>query len=179
MKYIEELFNNLYQNKLILTYQGEFTQEITKSVLSMAEKNLESHGEVSTVRRRVFNVMVECLQNIVKHSYKGNQILDNAIFIIGKVDETYEISTGNFIKNSEVQSLTEKITEVNNLDKEGLKNLYKEIIKEKNGLSVRGGAGLGLVDMARKSGNKIEYAFNIFDKEHSFFSLKTKISRSK
>jgi hypothetical protein len=179
MKFIEDLFKEMHSRRLILTYQGEFTQDITKSVLTMAERNLESRGEQSTVKRKVFNVMVECLQNIVKHSYKGENILDKAIFIIGQVDETYEIATGNFIKEVEIQALSDKIEEVNNLDKAGLKTLYKEIIKDKNGLSERGGAGLGLVDMARKSGHKIEYSFNEYDSEHSFFSLKTRISRSK
>jgi len=179
MKYIEELFKEMNKRKLIITYHGEFTQDITKSVLSMAERNLESRGEASTVKRKVFNVMVECLQNIVKHSYKGENIFDKAIFIIGQIDEAYEITTGNFIENSEIESLTKKIEEVNNLDKHGLKTLYKEIIKDKSGLSERGGAGLGLVDMARKSGHQIEYSFNNYDTQHSFFSLKTKISRSK
>lgn len=179
MKYIEELFKEMNSRKLILTYQGEFTQEITKSVLTMAERNLESRGEASTVKRKVFNVMVECLQNIVKHSYKGENILDKAIFIIGEYEDTYEIATGNFIKTDETDSLKSKLEEVNNLDKDGLKSLYKEIIKDKAGLSERGGAGLGLVDMARKSGHKIEFSFNKFDETHSFFSLKTKITRSK
>ena len=179
MEYIEELFKEMNSRKLILTYQGEFTQEITKSVLTMAERNLESRGEGSTVKRKVFNVMVECLQNIVKHSYKGENILDKAIFIIAELDDTYEIATGNFIETREIDALTEKIEEVNNLDKDGLKSLYKEIIKDKDGLSDRGGAGLGLVDMARKSGHKIEYTFNNFDNSHSFFSLKTRITRSK
>lgn len=179
MNYIEELFKEMNHKNLILTYQGEFTQDITKSVLAMAERNLESRGEQSVIKRKVFNVMVECLQNIVKHSYKGHNILDRAIFIIGEADETYEIATGNFIETTETESLKCKIEEVNNLDKDGLKSLYKEIIKEKDGLSERGGAGLGLVDMARKSGNKIEFQFNKFDDSHSFFSLKTKISRSK
>ena len=179
MEYIEELFKEMNSRKLILTYQGEFTQEITKSVLTMAERNLESRGEASTVKRKVFNVMVECLQNIVKHSYKGENILDKAIFIIAELDDTYEIATGNFIETHEIDALTEKIEEVNNLDKDGLKSLYKEIIKDKDGLSDRGGAGLGLVDMARKSGHRIEYSFNNFDSTHSFFSLKTRITRSK
>ena len=177
MKYIENLFTEMNSRKLTLTYQGEFTQQITKSVLSMAEKSLESRGEESIVKRKVFNVMVECLQNIVKHSYKGENILDKAIFLIGEVEEVYEISTGNFIETREIESLTAKIQEVNNLDKEGLKILYKEIIKSKDGLSERGGAGLGLVDIARKSGNKIQYSFNNYDATHSFFSLKTRISR--
>ena len=95
MDYIEELFKQMYSQKVILTYQGEFTQDITKSVLSMAEKNLDSQGEENSIKRKVFNVMVECLQNIVKHSHKGDNILDKAIFIFGQTENTYKIATGN------------------------------------------------------------------------------------
>lgn len=179
MEYIQEFFKEMYDKKLILSYQGEFTQEITKGVLSMTEKNLDSKGEESAIRRKVFNVMVECLQNIVKHSYKGDNIYDRAVFLIGEQDSTYEIATGNFIESKEIDSLKEKLDQVNDLDKDGLKALYKDLIKGTDGLSEKGGAGLGLVDIARKSGNKIEYSFNQFDESHSFFSLKTKISRNK
>ena len=179
MDYIEELFKQMYSQKVILTYQGEFTQDITKSVLSMAEKNLDSQGEENSIKRKVFNVMVECLQNIVKHSHKGDNILDKAIFIIGQTENTYKIATGNFIAQKEVDSLKGKLEQVNQLDKDGLKTLYKDLIKNKDGLSEKGGAGLGLVDIARKSGNRIDYQFNSYDQDHSFFSLKTSISRTK
>ena len=179
MDFIYNFFTKMYDHEIILSYQGAFTQEITKSVLSMTEKNLDSKGELSIVRRKVFNVMVECLQNIVKHSYRGDNIYDRAIFIIGEQDDNYEISTGNFLMNSEVEPLKQKLDQVNNLDKTGLKALYKELIRGRDGLSTKGGAGLGLVDIARKSGHKIDYSFSEFDNSHTFFSLKTKISRNK
>ncbi len=47
--------------------------------------------------------------------------------------------------------------QINNLDKDGLKDLYKEIIKNTT-ISEKGGAGLGFVDMARKSGQPLEYS---------------------
>ena len=56
-----------------------------------------------------------------------------------------------------------------------LKQLYKEIIKGTE-ISDKGGAGLGFVDMARKSGNGLEYSFEKLDSEYSFFSLKSTIS---
>ena len=34
----------------------------------MAERNMDAIGETSNIKRKVFNVMVECLQNIVKHA---------------------------------------------------------------------------------------------------------------
>jgi len=168
----------LSQN-LILVYEGEFTQEITKSVLAMAERNMDSFGEESSVKRKVFNVMVECLQNIVKHSdslegeEKGKH---NAIFMVGKDEDRYIISSGNPIKNENVKGLETKLQQINDLDKEGLKSMHKDIIKRTE-ISDKGGAGLGFVDMARKSGQKLGFAFTQMNDEYSFFSLKTVIAR--
>ena len=163
---------------LILVYEGEFTQEITKSVLAMAERNMESMGEESSIKRKVFNVMVECLQNIVKHCEETVETnrKHTAIFMIGKQDDEYVITSGNPVKDSSVPMLREKLEKINSLDKEGLKNLYKDIIKGTD-ISEKGGAGLGFVDMARKSGRPLEFDFESLNNGLSFFSLKTTISR--
>ena len=179
MKYIYELHKTMLAKNLILVYEGEFTQEITKSVLAMAERNMDSMGEESSIKRKVFNVMVECLQNIVKHGEDYNPMNEKkqtAIFMIGKLDNEYVITSGNPVKNDIVGILREKLDKINGLDKEGLKALYKDIIKGTE-ISDKGGAGLGFVDMARKSGQKLEYDFHEINDEHSFFSLKTTISR--
>jgi len=179
MKYIYDLHKTMLSKSLILVYEGEFTQEITKSVLAMAERNMDSVGEESSVKRKVFNVMVECLQNIVKHS---DEVVDQditkkkAIFMIGKENDYYIITSGNPIFNENVATLREKLERINSLDKDGLKTLYKDIIKGTE-LSEKGGAGLGFVDMARKSGQKLEYDFQEIDDKYAFFSLKTIISR--
>jgi hypothetical protein len=181
MKYIYEMHQMMLKNNIILVYEGEFTQEITKSVLSMAERNLDSMGEESSIKRKVFNVMVECLQNIVKHSEEyiaDVKKINTAIFMIGKYDDSYVITSGNPIKNDEVDFLKEKLEKINSLDKEGLKTLYKDIIKNGTGLTDKGGAGLGFVDMARKSGQKLEYEFQPLENNLSFFCLKTTVARS-
>lgn len=177
MKYVYDLHRIMTQENLILVYEGEFTQEITKSVLSMAERNMDSMGEESSIKRKVFNVMVECLQNICKHAEDVIEDTDNsACFIVGKCEEEYVITSGNPIRNENIAALAAKLDQINALDKEGLKNLYKEIIR--NGeLSDRGGAGLGFVDMARKSGQKLQYDFQPVTERTSFFSLQTRISR--
>jgi hypothetical protein len=178
MKYIYELHKTMLDRNLILVYEGEFTQEITKSVLAMAERNMESMGEESSTKRKVFNVMVECLQNIVKHCEENNEIekKHTAIFMIGKQEDEYIITSGNPIKNESVARLKEKLEKINSLDKEGLKSLYKDIIKGSD-ISDKGGAGLGFVDMARKSGKPLEFHFESLGNGLSFFSLKTTISR--
>ncbi|MGB3181202.1 MAG: SiaB family protein kinase [Cyclobacteriaceae bacterium] len=180
MKYIYELHKTMLARNLILVYEGEFTQEITKSVLAMAERNMDSMGEESSIKRKVFNVMVECLQNIVKHADEKvkNVERQTAIFMIGKQEDEYIITSGNPMGNENVPVLREKLERINGLDKDGLKALYKEIIKSTE-ISDKGGAGLGFVDMARKSGRPLEFDFEPMNDEQTFFSLTTKIARLK
>lgn len=181
MKYIYDLHKTMLNQNLILVYEGEFTQEITKSVLAMAERNMDSFGEEAAVKRKVFNIMVECLQNVSKHafSYETDTYGKNsAIFMIGKHQDEYVITSGNAILNEEVEGLFSKLENINKLDKEGLKELYKSIIKRPGGLTEKGGAGLGLIDMARKSGNKLGFSFEPINEKITFFSLSTKVSRN-
>jgi hypothetical protein len=170
----------LSQN-LILVYEGEFTQEITKSVLAMAERNMDSFGEKGAVKRKVFNIMVECLQNISKHADSYRKEIygkNNAIFMIGKSDDVYIVTSGNPVFKSSIDDISRRIDSINILDAKGLKQLYKDTIKRPGGLTDKGGAGLGLIDMARKSGHKLKYDFETINDELAFFSLKTTISRA-
>src|SRR6267142_1159409 len=175
MNFIYDLHRTMISQKLILVYEGDFTQETTKSILTMAERNLDSSGEEASIKRKVVNGMVEALQNIVKHS---DELVDGvikshaAIFLIGREENRYSVMSGNAIRNSNISKLKEKLDRINGLDKEGLKELYKAITE-------KGGAGLGFVDMARKSGTKLEYEFPEMSAEYSFFCLKVNVSREK
>jgi len=179
MKYIYDLHKTMLRHDLILVYEGEFTQDITKSVLAMAERNMDSFGEGSSIKRKVFNVMVECLQNICKHAENFNaesSAKNNAIFMIGKREDQYVITSGNAVKQEDVPDMTVKLERINGLDKQGLKELYKSILQTTE-ISSKGGAGLGFVDMAKKSGHPLGYEFEDIDDEFAFFSLHTTISR--
>jgi len=179
MNFIYDLHRTMMSQKLILVYQGDFTQETTKSILAMAERNIDSSGEESSIKRKVFNVMVESLQNIVKHSDElvdGETRSHAAIFLIGREATRYTIMSGNPIRKDHIGPLKEKLEKINALDKDGLKDLYKEIIKSTT-ISDKGGAGLGFVDMARKSGEKLEYVFPDMSDEYCFFCLKVNVQR--
>jgi hypothetical protein len=181
MNFIYDLHRTMISQKLILVYEGDFTQETTKSILTMAERNLDSSGEEANIKRKVFNVMVEALQNIVKHS---DELVDGvmrshaAIFLIGREENRYSVMSGNAIRKANISKLQEKLEKINSLDKEGLKDLYKAIIKNTT-ISEKGGAGLGFVDMARKSGTKLEYEFPEMSADYAFFCLKVNVEREK
>ena len=76
-----------------------------------------------------------------------------------------------------LEELTEMLDHINSLDKDGLKELYKNQMKEGR-LSEKGGAGLGFIDIARKTGNKLEFHFLPIDEGSSFFLLTSSVSRN-
>ena len=87
----------------------------------------------------------------------------------------YRILTGNFIRTVEVPALEEKLAKINAMDPEELREYYREKLGTTE-LSDRGGAGLGFIDMARKSGQKLEYNFQPVKDGIHFFTFSVAIN---
>lgn len=187
MQFVVQFHRMMLSKKITLAYEGEVTQEITKAFTAMTEKNLEKTEENGKIKKKVYHVMVECLQNIAKHadddSVGASDKLENGlsktgIFIIGSDDNEYFITSGNGIVNENIPALKAMIDDINVLDQEELKQLHKTKMRE-TAISDKGGAGLGFIDMVRKTGNPLEYHFEPIDETSSFFLLKSRILKSK
>jgi hypothetical protein len=185
MKLIYDFHKEMLSNKFTLVYEGEITHQITKAFTSLAENKMDSYSEDASMKKKVFHVMVECLQNLSKHAEDfdtdGQPGAGNGIFIVGRVgddNQDYHVMTGNAVENAKVSELKALLEKINHLDKEGLKELFKKQMRE-GSLSEKGGAGLGLIDIARKTGEQLEYHFVDIDDKTSFFLLRTKISRNR
>lgn len=179
MNFIYDLHRTMMSQGLLLVYRGEFSQETTKTILTMAERSLEAADEEPAIKRKVFNVMVELLQNIARHREErvpAEAGHNNAIFLIGREEDRYSIMSGNPIHKDRVSALKENLNRINALGREGLKDLYRDIIQATT-LSDKGGAGLGFVDMARKSGEKLWFDFPEISDSYCFFCLRVQVSR--
>ena len=180
IKSVLSLHDEMNRNGFSLVYEGEFNHDIMKMFTSMAEKDMDKLNEERSVKKKVFHVMVECLQNMTKHSdeYSDNYRVGSGLFIVGKKDENYYVITANKIQKARIDYLRNIIDDINSKTKEELKELYKKQIKE-GSLSDKGGAGLGLIDIARKTNQKLDYQFLPLDDVNFFFLLKVKIATSK
>jgi hypothetical protein len=179
IKSVSNIYDEMLDNGFSLVYLGEFSHEITKMFTSMAESDMEKQSEEKSVQRKVYHVMVETLQNMNKHSdeIRGGNI-GSGLFIIGKKDETYYIITSNKVATRHREALENSIISVNKASKEELKEMYKKQIREGN-ISSKGGAGLGLIDIARKTGEILNYQFLQIDSENYYFILKVEINAKK
>jgi hypothetical protein len=173
---VYELHKSMSDNQVIIAYEGEFNSQITQSVLSLAEKNLDQKLDQGQTKRRAFNIAVECLQNISTHSDR-NEEYPNSIFIIGQDEEQFFISSGNTIKANKVEHLQRKLEQINKLDSDGLKQLHMQAIKESLKNQESSNAGLGLISIARKSGQKLDFQLIPVDSENAFFSFQASFGK--
>ena len=170
-------------HNIMLSFSGEITGELLDSLLAIVESKLDTVNEKPKVRKKVYNVLVECLQNLYHHSavFDDVQIGDNkidgknaTIFMMGRKDNLYNIMSGNYIVRKEIEGFRAKLDKINAMDKEQLKSYYKEVLNNAK-FSAKGGGGLGMIDIAKKTGQKLDYTFEEVDNDFSFFTLNIKI----
>lgn len=168
------------ENNIMLAYCGEFSQDLNKTLLSFTERKFKSENVEDNTRRKIFNIMVEQLQNISKNKLdlNGDASKVNPIFILGADENDYILISGNAILNVKIEGLKGRIDQVNALDREALKSLYKEV-RLNSSLSANSGAGIGIIDMARKSEQKLEYDFATIDEHYSIFTLLIRVTKDK
>lgn len=176
LKLTYDLFSRVKTGDFEYIYRGAFTQNLTRKILSLAESNLQRFVDKSSLQNRIYFIMVEGLQNVTRHQEDTSERESEhaGIFAIQKVENRYIITTGNTIVNTKVDSLKQRLEKVNNLDREELKKLHREILSTGE-LSDKGGAGLGLIEMARRSGNRLTFDFEYIDLYWSYFYLQTEI----
>jgi hypothetical protein len=118
--------------------------------------------------------MIEGLQNVTKHGEEHTGSENTGLFAIQKNKDKYFVTTGNIIKKESELQLKPKLEQINLLEKNELNQLHKEILISGE-ISEKGGAGLGLIEMARKSGNRLLYDFSPVDENETFFYFRTEI----
>lgn len=179
---MRELTDKVKGHKICLSYLGLFNDDITTKLVAISEYYLENRTDLGKLKNKVSLLITECFQNIIRHSdgREPQQLPGNNpdFFEIGILDDRVVLSSCNMISNEHVGPLNEKMMLVNSLNADELKRLYQEVLANGN-FSDKGGASLGLIDMARKSGLPIKYYFQEISPSHSRFFLSLEVSTSK
>lgn len=168
------IFNAMTSENVLYAFHGEFNYGMVNTLLNDVKKQLHTSSTNIRAAKKTYKVLVECLENIHKHSArKENEFDDNneGIFILIKKGDGYQVAIGNSIFDDEVNTLQTMLDEINAMDAKTLKQKYREQIRDGE-VSDRGGAGLGMIDIAIKSGSILDYTFEDYTETKHFFSLK-------
>lgn len=180
---VESYFSDVSNGNPIYFYKGNIDSDLINKVLDTVEGKLIKGNEHSKLRKKVYNVLVESLQNLYHHVDKVPEDFEDqtsekfGILAVNKVENGFRIITGNFVRDDNVQKLEEKIKRINRSSHDEITELYKFILNHQR-ISSKGGGGLGLVDIARKTGNRLEYFFKEYNEDSSFFYLNIMVSES-
>ena len=180
---IHELYDSLEQQRILISFKGMLTPDLITALLGAVERKMVLIEADPKARKRVFNVVMECLQNQYHHQtlvhtpepVGGEQGALNGMVMIAHTDRGYSILTGNFMAAEEVEQLRSYIDRINTLTAESLRDLYRETLNN-GSYSDKGGGGLGILDIARKSGVELEYGFVPYNEDSTFFSLNVNVN---
>jgi hypothetical protein len=163
-------------SKPILSYEGPFSFSTIDLLLSEFKIAAMEHELPFGTYKRMIGIMIEALENITKYSDQigcegnGKNGFCPSCYINCNSKEI-ELITRNPVKNKDVEPLRQKIDRVNSRNQEELKELYLSTINDGK-FSSRGGAGLGFIEMAKTTGNSLEYRFEQLSGAYSLYTFR-------
>ena len=179
---VKQLYAEICGENAFFAFEGNITSGQINLILEEIEGKVAYLDETNTkLRKKVYNIMVESLQNLFHHSDEIPEELVETLgqrygmIVITKKGDDIVITAGNFVSALNQKNLTEKIEKINSLSADELKEMYKYILNYQK-MSPKGGGGLGLIDIARKSENRLGYKFYPFNADYSFYTLDIFIS---
>ena len=173
---IHDWYKRMTEDEVIFAYKGSITANLITNILETIETRLKVIDEEIKIRRKVYNVLVEALQNLYHHidgppfNKDGSLNEKFAICVFSRSANQYKVSTGNFVQSDKIKLLKDRMDQINYLNEDELKSLYRLVLNNKE-FSEKGGGGLGMIDIAKRTGNKLEYKFYEYDNNYYFFCL--------
>jgi hypothetical protein len=171
LKHAIELRNLLRQNKVIMAYNGAVSDELMLTLADMLKARLIAHDD-SKRSKLIFSVFMEGVQNLIWHG--SGQDDDAGMILITEFNNEITIMCGNRIQKNETHALKERLHQIEGADKETIRQLYREGMSHASDHQGPG-AGLGLLEIARRSTHPISYTFEEVDDKNVDFILSATI----
>lgn len=171
---LDQWYSDKIDEDAIFDYKGKIEDKNVTEILFSIEQILKDKDESPKIFKRIFNVLVELVQNLYHHgevpSDLGVSYNKFGVLILRDEGTQYRISAGNFIKIQGLRMIRDRIDQINTLSSEETQSLYRIILNNEE-FSEKGGGGLGMVDIARKSGNNMEYQFFEYNPNYLFLAI--------
>jgi phosphotransferase system IIB component len=169
--------NTREENSTIsVNHFGVFSQDFINGIASNVEDMMVSFGEQKKIIKRAFSILIEGLQNIRLHASKDDFGRQLGFLFLFKSKQSYKIVLGNIVLNDAVDALVSYLENINQLEKEDLKEMYYKILTD-GYLSQSGSAGLGFLLVRMKSENPLHFNIETMDDKKSLFTVEVVLNR--
>ena len=177
---ISKIRQVMAEEGIVFSFSGMISQSLTSFMVETAKSQLDEKGEDSKMTRNMFLVTVEQLQNIMSYSKEKNihdscRYTSPGVVVIGYSNDKkkYYVNSSNEIGVDDKIKVSQKIDHINSLEKSELRKYLREKLRSAVDLHERG-AGVGFIEMAKRSSEQLEYDFEEIDNK-LYFHIKTYI----
>lgn len=171
-------YHRSFDQNIHISYRGPIDEKILQAIGYYIEGVLSRHPKAG---KKIFKIFIELAQNISYYSAEKSIFMKEAkeigsgMVLIGESKDSYTFVTGNLVKNDDIYAIIEKCEIINSLDREGLRE-YKR--KQRNlPHGHKGGANIGLIQVALTSAQPLDIEVTPIDDDHSFFSIAVKVDK--
>jgi hypothetical protein len=172
-----DFYRDLKQDGIIFCFSGPTSQSVVEGIGEALRHKMELDETSMTVSHRVFSIFVEQMQNVVNYSAEKapnapeeQRDLRNGMVVVGKQGERFYVISGNYISRDDAARMAATLDQLRSMDKEELKTFYKEQRRREPKIGSKG-AGLGLIETARKASEPLGYQLAQVDDRYAFFSI--------
>ncbi len=167
------------ENRVILLYCGPFSEGMLLALGDALKEKMANEETSNGLMRKVFSIFVEQAQNVIHYSVTPGAPPPAegcgpryGIIAIGHEDERYYVACENRVESRNVPRLKSLLESLSGLDREGIKKLFRRKLQEEPDAESKG-AGLGILEIARRASEPIEYAFGESPPSgHATFTMK-------
>ena len=163
---------------IFLDYHGPIDFPVIDSLLLELKKIKEFTDLQTIIKKRTYSLIVECIENICKHSAlkMSADIAVQPHIVVRNEENKITITAGNSITEDKREKLTNRLESVNRMTVAELRELHEARINIKPEKGANG-AGLGFICMAFKSGNKLNYNFYPRDSGYLYFEVQISLNK--
>lgn len=166
-------------NKTILYHKGKLDFDVISELIQELKENIKKYEVRFGVYKKILITMIELLENIIRYMVGfsvGDESSDKYLPLlqISHAGKHFFIESVNPVFNKDISDLKDKLIHLNSLNRKGIRELYKNTIT--NGkFTESGGAGLGIIEMAKISDKHLEFSFTEVDENISSFMLRVTV----
>ncbi|MBN9293115.1 MAG: hypothetical protein J0G96_03950 [Flavobacteriia bacterium] len=160
------------KEQVLIRHFGYFQEDFVYRLTEIIEKRLLELKFSYSVARKVFASVSEAISNINKHG--KSTALDVGGLIVCVKEDKITVSVSNIIPVSGRISLSSKIDELNELNKEELSSRFHELMK-RSIVSNTTGFGIGFVSIRLNCDTPLKYSFKPLEAGHLIFSMEFEV----
>jgi hypothetical protein len=169
---LQETYN---QQRIMLCFNGPLTKSLIEEIGNALRNYMERENAPASSAMDVFGAYIELTQNI-RH-YAARKGWDDAeasatVVIARNIEGHYVVSAANILDAADGPELEARVKKLASMDKVQLKAEYKEQLRKPREAGASTGAGLGLIDLARKASQPLSCSLRTLDDGRAFFSMR-------